>query len=144
MCEACHQPDWFCRYKPLQQITNIKTGTLKQPIKIYLAIPYTWNPKKSFEIANKVSADLMSKGYVVFSPISHSHAIADHLPDNLRTDSQWWMSQDLPLVEWSDEVHVVVIGELGNELIEKSKGVQMELKHAKQNFKPVKIYEYYD
>jgi nucleoside 2-deoxyribosyltransferase len=112
--------------------------------KIYLAIPYTWNPAKSFEIANKVSAKLMSEGHIVFSPISHSHGIADHLPDELRTNSKWWMSQDLPLVEWADELHVVVIGEYGNELIDNSKGVQMEISHAVKFNKPVNIYEYHD
>jgi hypothetical protein len=69
----------------------------------------------------------MSEGHIVFSPISHSHPIADHLPDQLRTDSNWWMNQDLPFVDWADEVHVVCIGELGHELIEQSKGVQMEI-----------------
>lgn len=113
-------------------------------MKIYLAIPYTFNPVKSFEIANKVTADLMSKGNVVFSPISHSHPVADYLPDHLRTDSNWWMGQDLPMVDWADEVHVVCIGEYGCDLIEDSKGVQMELEHAKQTRKPIKIVEYYD
>jgi nucleoside 2-deoxyribosyltransferase len=82
-------------------------------MKIYLAIPYTFNPELSFKIANRLSAELMSKGHVVFSPISHSHPIADFLPDELRTNSKWWMTQDLPFVEWADEVHAVCIGEYG-------------------------------
>jgi hypothetical protein len=60
----------------------------------------------------------MNEGHVVFSPISHSHHIADHLPDGVKTDSDWWMRQDLPLVEWADELHVVIIGEMGVDLIE--------------------------
>lgn len=112
-------------------------------MKVYLAIPYTFNPERSFQIANKVSAQLMSKGHVVFSPISHSHPIADHLPDELRTNSDWWMTQDLPMVDWADEIHVVCIGEYGHDLIEGSKGVQMEIKHAKSTNKPIKIIEYY-
>jgi nucleoside 2-deoxyribosyltransferase len=118
--------------------------TKNKNMKIYLAIPYTFNPEQSFRIANKVSAKLMSEGHTVFSPISHSHPIADHLPDELRTNSQWWMTQDLPLVDWADEVHVVCIGEYGANLIEDSKGVKMELEYAKQNNKPIKIIEYYD
>lgn len=113
-------------------------------MKIYLAIPYTWNPQKSFEIANKVSARLMEKGNIIFSPVSHSHGIADHLPTEFRTDSNWWMNQDLPLVEWADELHVVLIGENGHDLIERSKGVKMEIEHARKHNKPVKIYEYYE
>jgi hypothetical protein len=116
----------------------------KRPKRIYLAIPYTFNPAKSFDIANKVTADLMSKGHVVFSPISHSHPVADYLPDALRTDSNWWMTQDIPLVDWADEVHAVVIGEYGADLLEKSKGCQMELAHARKTGKPIQYIEYYD
>lgn len=111
-------------------------------MKIYLAIPYTFGPSFSFDIANRVCADLMSKGHVVFSPISHSHPVADHLPKELRTDADWWMNQDLPFVEWADCVCVVRIGRLGDVLIEKSKGVQMELKRANELNKPIHIIEY--
>ena len=113
-------------------------------MKIYLAIPYSWNPERSFAIANKVAAKLMSKGHIVFSPISHSHHIADHLPANLKTDADWWMKQDLPLVYWCDEVHVVCIGENGCNLIEDSKGVQAEIEFAKDHNKPIKIIDYYE
>lgn len=112
-------------------------------MKIYLAIPYSFNPALSFKIANIITAKLMSEGHVVFSPISHSHPVADYLPDNLRTDSNWWMNMDLPFVEWADELHVVCIGDTGHFLIEESKGVQMEIAHAKFHSKDIKIYEYY-
>lgn len=112
--------------------------------KIYLAIPYTWNPDKSFQIANKVTAELMSRGHIVFSPISHSHPVADHLPAELKTDSLWWMRQDIPFVDWADEVYLVVIGENGHELIEQSKGCQMEIRHAKHTNKQIQIYEHYE
>lgn len=112
--------------------------------KIYLAIPYSWNPNRSFEIANKMTAKLMSDGNVVFSPVSHSHPIADFLPADIRTNSDWWMTQDLPLVEWADELHVVLIGEFGHDLIENSIGVQAEISHAVKNNKPVIIHEYYE
>ena len=113
-------------------------------MKIYLAIPYTFNPEYSFRVANKITAQLMSRGHVVFSPISHSHPVADHLPDELRTDSNWWMTQDIPFVDWADEVHVVCIGEDGANLIERSKGVQMELARAKETNKIIQIIEWYD
>lgn len=115
----------------------------QKPTRIYLAIPYTFNPALSHQIANKVASELMQQGYVVFSPISHSHHIADTLPDLVRTDADWWMTQDLPFIEWADEVHVVCIGENGQELIEKSKGCMMEINHATRHNKPVKIIEYY-
>lgn len=111
--------------------------------KIYLAIPYSFNPELSFKIANRITADLMSKGNIVFSPISHSHPVADYLPSKLRTDSDWWMNMDLPFVNWADDVYVVCIGEMGSELIANSKGVCMELQFAKQLNKTIHIIDYY-
>lgn len=113
-------------------------------MKIYVAIPYSFNPTRSFEIANKIAAELMAKGNVVFSPVSHSHPIADYLPAELRTDSLWWMAQDLPLVDWCDKMIVVCIGENGHQLIEQSKGVTHEWAHAVKMQKPIEIFEYYD
>jgi hypothetical protein len=134
--------DW-CAARGFDRSAVAAADHKNKSMKIYLAIPYTFNPSQSFEIANKVASRLMSEGHVVFSPISHSHPVADHLPDALRTDSNWWMTQDLPFVDWADEVHVVCIGEYGCNLIEDSKGVQMEMEYAKQNHKPIKIIEYY-
>lgn len=111
--------------------------------KIYLAIPYTWNPTVSERIANKTAALLMKQGHVVFSPISHSHAIADEMEESLRLDHHFWMNQDLPFIDWADEVIVVCIGEMGHELIENSRGVQAELKYAKEHHKPVHVMTYY-
>ena len=112
--------------------------------KIYLAIPYSWDPEAAFEIANSVTATLMEEGNVVFSPISHSHPIADYMGNDVRFDHDFWMAQDLPLVEWADEVHVVSIGDDGMELIENSRGVQQEIAHAKMLGKTVKIFEYHE
>lgn len=122
---------------------NDKFMVHERPKRIYLAIPYTFNPALSHQIANKVASDLMQKGYVVFSPISHSHHIADTLPDLVRTDADWWMTQDLPFVEWADELHVVCIGENGAELISSSKGCQIEMLHAQTLNKPIKVIDYY-
>ena len=113
-------------------------------LKIYLAIPYSYNPAQSFAIANKVAAKLMSEGHLVYSPISHSHHIADHLPGHLRTDSHWWMQHDLPMIDWADELHVVLIGEMGDLLIAESVGVTLEIKHAQQTGKNIKFIEHYE
>lgn len=111
-------------------------------MKIYLAIPYTFNPELSHQIANKVTAQLMKEGHVVFSPISHSHHVADYLPELIRTDSDWWMTQDLPFVEWADEVHVICIGKEGEALINQSKGCLMEMSHARLHQKPIQLIPY--
>ena len=90
---------------------------------IYLAIPYTWNHDKSFEIANIMSAILMESGYTVFSPISHSHPISKHLTNFGDSNADFWLAQDLCILEKCDELHVVIINEsFGQELIDKSYG----------------------
>lgn len=110
-----------------------------KPTKVYLAIPYSFNPELSYKIANTVAAKLMAEGYVVFSPISHSHPIADSLPEELRTDHDFWMKQDLPMLEWADELHVV---ELGGNLTENSRGVNEEMDTAFKLNKPIKYIFY--
>lgn len=113
-------------------------------MKIYLAIPYTFNPEFSHRIANKAAAALMEQGHVVFSPISHSHIIADHLASHIRLDHEFWMDQDLPFIDWADEVHIVIIGAEGDRLISESRGVQQEIARAKRLGKQIKFIEYYD
>lgn len=48
----------------------------------YLSIPYShFDPlikKYRFEIANKITADLMKKGKIIFSSISHCHPLTDY------------------------------------------------------------------
>ena len=69
---------------------------------VYLAIPYSSGAidrsvspselaeikQRRFEIANKVTADLLRQGYIVFSPISHSHPIA--LQEKLPGEFAFW------------------------------------------------------
>lgn len=111
-------------------------------MKIYLAIPYTFNPDFSFDVANRCAAKLMNDGHVVFSPISHSHIISDFLEPHIRLDHEFWMMQDLPMVEWADEVHVVLIGEYGDKLVSESRGVCKEIETAKKMGKTIKFIEY--
>lgn len=99
----------------------------------YLAIPYTWNAEESFEIANIVAAYLMEEGYVVFSPISHSHPISKYLPDELQFSQEFWMKQDLRILSLCDVMILVEIGEDGVDLIDESKGCQSEIKFAGEN-----------
>jgi hypothetical protein len=109
---------------------------------VYLAIPYTWNPDESFRIANEISAELMEDGEVVFSPISHSHVIADYMRDDLRTDYEFWMSIDLPILLKCSRMIIVVLGGEGEILIDKSRGCQRELEVAEENGITVEKYYY--
>jgi len=115
---------------------------MEAPKIIYLGLPYTFNPYLSFEIANRVAAKLMQKGYVVFSPISHSHPISDHMADEMRISQQFWMHQDLPILGKCDEFHLIYIGKNGQKLINESKGCQAEIKKATELGLPIKIHHY--
>jgi hypothetical protein len=118
--------------KKSEIILSVGNGT--QPKILYLCIPYSFSPTDSFRIANEVSAKLIHLGYVVLSPISQSHSIADYLPEEMRKDSKFWLTQDLPLLEKSDLIGIVNIigfGEYdGKALILNSVGCQAEIKHA--------------
>lgn len=109
---------------------------------IYLAIPYTWNNEVSFDIANKMSAILMESDYAVFSPISHSHPISKFL--SIKNGYIFWMSQDIPILERCDELHVIRInGSFGDELIKDNPGCQTEIETAKRLNKEIKFHDYY-
>lgn len=108
----------------------------------YLCIPYTFNPELSFAIANEIASELMLKGEVVFSPISHSHHIADYIPKQQRFSPEFWLKQDLLILNRCDQLLVVKIGEKGQKLIDKSVGCQSEIKQAVENNIPINYYQY--
>lgn len=98
--------------------------------KIYLAIPYTGREQESFEIANQRAADLMARGYAVFSPISHTHPIA--LAGDLPKHWEFWREYDICFLRWCDEVHVICLPGW-----EKSEGVRAEIEIARKLEKPI-------
>lgn len=108
----------------------------------YLALPYSFNHALSFAIANEVTAELLSQGKVIFSPVSMSHTLADYLPKEQRNSNDFWMGVDLPILRKCDELLVVVIGDNGHELIKESKGCRDEIKEAMINQIPINYYQY--
>lgn len=112
--------------------------------KIYLGIPYTFNPKLSFRIANEVAARLMKEGNTVFSPVSHSHPISMEFVE-LQLDHDFWMKQDLPILSSMNRMVVVVPMEHGGyNLVHNSKGLQREIKLAEDLFINIDFIEYYE
>ena len=83
--------------------------------------------------AQKAAAQLMLEGYVVFSPIAHSHGVADHMPDSYRCDGDFWMGQDLPLLAKCDEMAVLCLNGW-----QESSGVCQEIAFAEQNSIPMR------
>ena len=102
--------------------------------KIYLAIPYShsfeYMRELRFEIANQEAARLMAEGYIVFSPISHSHPIA--VQCNLPKDYEFWKQFDEAFIDWCDELHIVCAPGW-----KESRGVAREIKYAKKQGKVI-------
>jgi len=107
---------------------------------IYLASPYSHADPQVLqtrcEAAQKATARLMREGHTVFSPIAHSHGVADFLPDNLRLDGNFWMEQDLPLLARCDEMAVLCL-----EGWENSSGVKKEIAFASKRGIPIQFLE---
>jgi hypothetical protein len=96
---------------------------------IYLACPYeSIDPeikKVRLNTANITAGYLMSMGFTVFSPLSHSTTIQDHVS----TDSshEFWMKQDLPILRDCNAIFVLKL-----EGWKESKGVTREIEEAKK------------
>ena len=103
----------------------------------YIAIPYTWNPEKSFEISNKVAALFIEDGITVFAPVSHSHPIAQYMSPEKLLDHGTWMNQDIPILKKCTKAILVMIGEDGDDLIKGSRGCQREIAEAKEYGIPI-------
>lgn len=109
--------------------------------KIYLAGPYSHDSKlvklKRFLDLNVKSAELMEKGFLVFSPISHSHPISTWVSKENKMSYDFWLTQDFWILEMCDELHVLCLdGWL------ESKGVAAEIKKAEELNIPI-VHHYY-
>lgn len=105
----------------------------------YLASPYT-HPDPAveafrFEAVCQLVADLMCKGYVVISPIAHSHPLAVRRPE---VGGKWevWQQLDTDLVRASEELWVFTLDGW-----ECSKGVQAEIAIAESFGKLVRYVD---
>lgn len=99
---------------------------------IYLAIPYTGMEEKSFEVSCKITADLIRAGNCVYSPIVHSHTLVvktGKLPQN---SLDFWLKQDLIMLEKCDIMFVVQLDRWEN-----SRGVQVEIEFAEDHNIPI-------
>lgn len=107
--------------------------------RIYLASPYSHDDKdvmtSRFVNACLAAGNLMNQGLIVFSPIAHSHSIAQIC--ELPTDWSFWEEQDMSyLVEWANKLYVLDIDGW-----EESRGVQAEIDVALQLDKPVRLVD---
>jgi len=98
--------------------------------RIYLAIPYSGITEKSFEVSCKLAVKYMKEGKIVFSPIVHSHPLTEYGAPQM--DHDFWMRQDLAVLENCDELYVVCLPGW-----ETSKGVSIEVDFADQRDIPI-------
>ena len=102
--------------------------------KIYLCVPYSHALQEvrqvRFELVNKLAAQLMVKGNIVFSPISHGHSIAQ--AGSLPTDWKFWKQTSMSFISWADEVHVYML-----EGWKESIGVTKEIEYARALQTPI-------
>jgi len=100
---------------------------------IYLASPYTHSDlrvrERRFQEACRVSAALLRAGVVVFSPIAHSHPIANY---GLPTSWNFWERVDREYLARCDLLAVLTIPGW-----RESTGVQAEIGIAKELGLPI-------
>ena len=95
---------------------------------IYLACPYNGDSeirKLRFKQVNEVAGKLMAERKYVFSPISHTHPIAEETSLPLGWD--YWEQYDRKFIEMCDEMYVLKLDGW-----EDSIGVSAEIKIAKE------------
>lgn len=104
----------------------------------YLAAPYS-HPDRSvrvarFEAINKVAAKLMSDGALVYSPISHTHPIAE--AGSLPIGWDFWQTYDKAFIYHSRKVVVLMLDGW-----QQSKGVTAEIAIATDAGIPIEYLE---
>ncbi len=101
---------------------------------IYLASPYSHPDinvrEERFCAACQAAAHLMWEGHLVFSPVAHTHPIAEF---GLPTEWSFWERQDRALLERCDDVIVLTLDGW-----DESVGVLAEVQIAKELGKPVR------
>lgn len=105
---------------------------------IYLASPYS-HPDKTVESLRfgqvcRIAGVLMSRGFIVFSPIAQSHPIAERC--NLPTTWDYWEKFDREFISASSELVVAMMPGW-----KESKGVTAEIGIANELGIPVSYLE---
>ena len=107
--------------------------------KIYLATPYSSSSEYPrleehyrFVHACEIAVKLIEQGYLVFSPIAHSHPIAVRC--EIPGDHEHWKAENLAWLAWCD---IVAVGMLPG--WEESTGVKWEMKWAKEHEKKIRF-----
>ena len=108
---------------------------------IYLAVPYTHKDRyvrvARWIAANKAAAVMMAKGLYVFSPISHTHPIAEASDGTLPLGWDFWEGFDRQYLNVCKKIVVLKIPGWDT-----STGVTAEIKIGNEAGIPVEYMEY--
>lgn len=111
---------------------------MKQEL-IYLACPYSHKEHymlvARWLLVNKVAAKLMGQGKYVFSPISHTHPIAE--AGKLPGDWNYWEGYDRRILSFCDRIIILKLPGW-----ETSTGVNGEIKIGKNSNIPIEYMDY--
>jgi len=103
----------------------------------YLACPYSHpDPdirEERFKAVNKVAAKLMKEGRIIYSPISHTHPIAQY---DLPKDWEFWRTYEVIFIKLCSNLIVYMLPGW-----KKSIGVRSEIRIAKHLGKPIEYME---
>ncbi len=118
---------------------KFKKGKFNMTEFIYLATPYTHKDYQTmvarFQMVNKVAAKLMAEGKYIFSPISHTHPIAD--AGELPRGWEYWEGYDRRILQTCTKI--IVLRLPGWDV---SKGVQSEIKIGQEMGIPIEYIDY--
>ena len=100
----------------------------------YLSVPYSSDNEQvreyRFRAVNKAVAKLFLENKFVFSPISHSHPIAEQ--EKMPTDFKFWGQYNYVMIRKCDELYVLMLDGW-----KESIGVQQEIQIAETLGKPI-------
>jgi hypothetical protein len=100
----------------------------------YVATPYTKYPdghEEAYKAACRESAWLIARGVPVFSPIAHTHGIAEQSSVS-NTDGDYWLKADQPMM---DAAYGIIVVKLPG--WEESRGVLHEIEYFGKAGKPI-------
>jgi hypothetical protein len=98
---------------------------------VYLASPYSkWEDKElAAEIVAKAAADLMNRGLIIYSPITHGHVVAKH---GLPYSWDFWKRQCQPMI---DAAAAIIVLEMDG--WDSSVGMSYEIDEFERMGKPI-------
>jgi hypothetical protein len=111
----------------------------ERKLRVYLACPYSHEEiivmKERVYCATQCAAKIFESGYLVYSPLTHTVPLARFLPSESKTGWPCWRDISLTFVDWADQLWVLTLPGW-----DESTGVQAEIAHAAEHFKPIKYF----